>query len=416
MAGLVYDVVVIGGGPAGLAAAIKTTEYGLKTLVLEQGEKLGGITLQCIHPGFGIHYFKEDLTGPEFIYRFIKKIESLGVEYYTNAYVESIEYRSIMEKKISVIMPGRVLDITTKTIIYTTGARERHRYEINIPGANVSGVYTAGEAQAMMDLWGVMPGKRVVIVGSGDVGLIMARRFALEGARVEAVIEILPYPGGLTRNIVQCLKDYNIPLYLSHAVVEIKGRKRVEKVVVAKVNENLEPIPGTEREIECDTVVIAAGLIPQVRLLEKLGVPIDPATRGPIVNDYLETSIPGIFVAGNALVINDFVDYAVEQGEQAADGARLFIENKGIHTRKWRRIVKGRNIRLAVPHYVSGDKDVVLYARVKWPEDNVWFRIPETGRKLFMPKVRPAEMIRYVLAKDDILKTTDKITLEVSGQ
>lgn len=413
MTSLVYDTVVIGGGPAGLAAAIKTTELGLKTLVLEQGEVLGGITLQCIHPGFGVHYFKEDLTGPEFIYRFIKKVEDMGIEYYTSAYVESIEYVSLMEKKIRVLMPGKLLDIKAKTIVYAAGARERHRYEIGIPGSNVSGVYTAGEAQAMMDLWGVLPGKKIVIIGSGDVGLIMARRFALEGASVEAVVEILPYPGGLTRNIVQCLRDYGIPLYLSHAVTEIKGRRRVEKVVVTKVDDNLEPIPGTEKEVECDTVVIAAGLIPQVRLLEKLGVPIDPATRGPIVNDYLETSIPGIFVAGNALVINDFVDYAVEQGEEAARGAKLFIENKGIPAKKWRRLVKGRNIRLAVPHYVSGEKDVVVYARVKRPEDSVWLVFPETGKKIFLPKTRPAEMIRVILRKNEIPEKLDKITMEV---
>jgi len=408
-----YDVVVIGGGPAGLAAAIKAKEYGLRVLVIENRETLGGIPLQCVHPGFGLHYFKEDLTGTEFIYRFINKFLEMGIEYHTGAHVVSIEPFSDLEKRLTVVTSKGVLEITTTTIIYATGARERHPFEIGITGHRPAGVYTAGEAQTMMDIDGIMPGKEIVIVGSGDVGLIMARRFALEGAHVKAVIEIMPYPGGLMRNIVQCLQDFGIPLYLSHAVTRIEGTKRVEKVIVTKVDENLKPIPGTEKEIPCDTVIIAAGLVPYLKVLEKAGIIIDPATRGPVVNEYLETSIPGVFVAGNALVINDLVDYVVEQGELAAKGAYLYVQNKGIPTKKWKRIVKGRNIRLVTPHYISGDNDVILYARVQKPEEKVKLRFPEIDKEIKLPFVRPAEMLRIKLKKEELARAKDKITMEV---
>ncbi|MCC6056461.1 MAG: FAD-dependent oxidoreductase, partial [Desulfurococcaceae archaeon] len=291
--------------------------------------------------------------------------------------------------------------------------RERTIFEIGVVGDRPDGIYTAGEAQTMMDIYGVLPGKDIVIIGSGDVGLIMARRFALEGARVKAVIEIMPYPGGLMRNVVQCLIDYSIPLLLSHIALRVVGKKRVEKVVVARVDENLRPIPGTEFEIECDTIVIAAGLRPYVDLLEKLGVAMDPATGGPIVNELLETSMPGVFVAGNALVINDLADYVVEQGEKAAEGAKIFIENRGIPTEEWKPVKKGRNIRLAVPHYVSGKRDVIILARVAKPEQRVFVELPEVGYKVFHMAVRPAEMIRLDLGKDILSKAEKSITIEV---
>lgn len=408
-----YDVVVIGGGPAGLAAAIKARELGLKVLLIENREFIGGIPIQCVHPGFGLHYFKEDFTGTEFIYRFIEKFNEMNIEYYTNAHVLEIISHSYRHKILKVVTEKGLLNIVTKTVIYATGARERHVFEIGITGHRVAGIYTAGEAQTMMDIYGIMPGKEIVIVGSGDVGLIMARRFTLEGAHVKAVIEIMPYPGGLIRNVVQCLEDFGIPLYLSHAVTRIEGRKRVEKVIITKVDENLRPVPGTEKELKCDTVVLAAGLVPYLRVIEKAGVIIDPATRGPVVNSYLETSVPGVFVAGNALVINDLVDYVVEQGEEAAIGAYEFIKNEGLPSMKWKKIVKGRNIRLVVPHYVSDVKDVMIYARVKKPEENVRLRFPEIGKEIRLPFVRPSEMIRIRLKKEDIAKAGDKITMEV---
>ncbi|ALM76032.1 NAD(P)/FAD-dependent oxidoreductase [Thermococcus barophilus] len=408
-----YDVVVIGGGPAGLAAAIKSKELGLRVLLIENREFIGGIPIQCVHPGFGLHYFKEDLTGTEFIYRFIEKFNEMGIEYYTNAHVLEIIPYSYRHKILKVVTERGIHEIIAKTVIYAAGARERHLFEIGITGHRVAGIYTAGEAQTMMDIYGIMPGKEIVIVGSGDVGLIMARRFTLEGAHVKAVIEIMPYPGGLTRNVVQCLEDFGIPLYLSHAVTRVEGKKRVERVIVTEVNENLKPIPGTEKIIECDTVVIAAGLVPYLKVIEKAGVIIDPTTKGPVVNSYLETTVPGIFVAGNALVINDLVDYVVEQGEEAAIGAYEFIKNEGLPAIKWKKIVKGRNIRLVVPHYVSETRDVMIYARVKKPEENVRLRFPEIGKEIKLPFVRPSEMIRIRLRKEEIAKAKDKITMEV---
>ncbi|MEM0282621.1 MAG: FAD-dependent oxidoreductase, partial [Desulfurococcaceae archaeon] len=411
-----YDTVVIGGGPAGIAAAIKATELGLKTILIENRDLLGGIPLQCVHPGFGLHYFKEDLTGTQFITRLLDKLEKLKVEYMLKAHVHSIEYLDYNKKIVNVITPQGVMRILTKTIIYTTGARERHIYEIGVVGDRPDGIYTAGEAQTLMDIYGILPGREIVIIGSGDVGLIMARRFALEGAKVKAVVEILPYPGGLMRNVIQCLRDFNIPLLLGHTVVKVIGKRRVEKVLVAKVDENFKPIPGTEFEIPCDTVVLSVGLRPYLNVLEKLGLHIDPATGGPVVNDYLETNIPGVFVAGNALVINDLVDYAVEQGELAAEGAKIFVENNGIPTKNWKIVEKGRNVRLVVPQIISGEKDVIVYARVSNPEKNVYVEIPELGFRLFNYGVRPAEMIRLKLRKDMFSKIgadINKITLEV---
>lgn len=392
-----YDVVVIGAGPAGIAAAVKSRKLGLNTVIIENRDILGGIPLQCIHPGFGIHYFGVDLTGCEFIQRLIDEMSKNVVDYVLNGYVYSIDIYSYNEKLVTVVTPKGIYRIEAKTIIYTAGARERHLFELNIFGDRPDGIYTAGEAQTLMDLYGVLPGKDIVIIGSGDVGLIMARRFALEGANVRAVIEIMPYPGGLMRNVVQCLKDFNIPLYLSHSVIEIIGRNRVEAVKVAKVDENLKLIKGTEFILPCDTVVIAAGLIPNIDLLEKVGVAVDPRSRGPIVNEYLETSIPGIFVAGNALVINDLVDYAAEQGELAAEGAKTFIDNNGIPTKDWIKIDVGRNIRFIVPHYVSGERDVIVYSRVQRPESNTYFSINSFRIKMF--NVRPAEMIRIKIPR-----------------
>ncbi len=409
-----YDILVMGGGPAGLAAAVKAAELGLRPLLIEARDRLGGVPLQCIHPGFGIHYFREDRTGPEFVHRFISKAEGLGIPTLLNAHVLRAEYVSPARKVLEVIAPEGTRVVEAPTLIYAVGARERSRYEIGVGGPNPAGVMTAGEAQTLMDVYGVLPGKRVLIVGSGDVGLIMARRFALEGAEVVGVVEILPYPSGLPRNVQQCLLDYGIPLYLRHAVVSIKEEGgRVSAAVVAEVGEDLRPVPGTEEVIGCDTVIIAAGLVPRASTIKRMGAAIDPRTGGPYVNEWLETSLPGVFAAGNALIINDYVDYAVEQGELAAEAAKAYIEGGySLPTAGEGRVRLGRNVRLAIPQYVSGSRDALFYGRVSFPEDSVILRIKGTPYKLPLIKAVPAVMFR-ARVRAEVLREVAEPVLEV---
>ncbi|MEM4501509.1 MAG: FAD-dependent oxidoreductase [Thermofilaceae archaeon] len=405
------DVVVVGGGPAGMAAAIKAAELGLEPVIVESRPVLGGVLTQCIHPGFGSLYFREELTGPEFAYRLTDKLDSLGVKRLLGAHVRLIESPSPDEKRVVAVTQEGLVEIRGRALIYAAGARERHQHEAGILCGSIAGVFTAGEAQVLMDVLGMLPGREVVIVGAGDVGMIMARRFALEGAKVKAVVGVQPYPGGHARNYVQCLRDFNVPLLLGYAVREIRGRDRVEKVVVAKVDENLRPIRGSELEISCDAVVLAVGLTPRVDLLERVGVPIDPATRGPVVDDYFGTLVPGIFAAGNALIVNDLVDYVVEQGEEAAGGAKVFLENGCLPAYKWIRVVKGRNVRLAVPHRVSGEKDAVFYLRVERPESNVVLEIPEIRFRMKLRHVKPAVMIRVKLSRWVLQRAKEAETL-----
>jgi NADPH-dependent 2,4-dienoyl-CoA reductase/sulfur reductase-like enzyme len=409
-----YDVIVIGGGPAGLSAATRAVEKGLKTMLLENREMLGGIPLQCIHTGFGVHCLKEDLTGTEFIARLIDRAERLGVESLVRTHVLSINIESLREKTVYAVSPKGLLKIRVKAIIYAAGARERHQFEVGLTGDRPDGVYTAGEAQALMDVYGVLPGRRIVILGSGDVGLIMARRFVMEKAEVKAVIEALPYPGGLTRNVVQCLQDFDIPLYLSHMVREVRGHDRVEKVVVTRVNGEMKPVEGSEFEVECDTLIVSAGLRPDIDLLEKMGVKTDPATGGPVVNEFYETSLPLVFTAGNALVINDLVDYDVEQGEAAATFASKLLENYETPSLNWRQVYRGRNIRLVVPQLVSGKMSVLFYARVQYPENNVNVTIRETGFKRRLLRVKPGEMIRMKVPVEELAGLNgEKLIFEV---
>ncbi len=396
------DVVVVGGGPAGMAAAARAAELGLDVLMVDEGERLGGILPQCIHPGFGVHYLGEELTGPEFAQRLASRVEDAGVDVLLEAHVPEVRWISHAEKGVRVLSPGFSGEVRTGAVIYAAGARERHRFEIGIHGDRVAGVYTAGEAQTMMDVYGILPGRRVLVVGSGDVGMIVARRFALEGAEVVGVVEIMPYPGGLTRNVVQCLEDFDIPLLLSHRVVAVKGRGRVEKAVLVRVDEGLRDIPGTETEVECDTVVVSAGLVPRVEVLRELGALIDPATGGPMVNDRLETTVPGVFAAGNALVINDLVDHAAEQGEQAAEGAAEFLRRGGIPATDWVKLRPGEGVKLTVPQLLSGERDVWIYLRVTRPVRNARLSLRGAGREVRLPVVRPAEMVRVKLMAGEV--------------
>ncbi|MGQ4914192.1 MAG: NAD(P)/FAD-dependent oxidoreductase [Candidatus Asgardarchaeia archaeon] len=404
------DLAIIGGGPAGLAAAIKAKELGIgNVLILERDNQLGGILPQCIHSGFGLHYFGKDLTGPEFAERLINRVNELGIEAKLNTMV--IELNN--DKTIIAVNPtDGLLKIKPKAVILAMGCRERSRSAIQLPGTRPAGIFTAGTAQRLINIEGYLPGKEVVILGSGDVGLIMARRFTLEGAKVKAVAEIMPYPGGLPRNVVQCLEDFGIPLYLSHTVIDIKGKNRVESVTIAKVDKNFKPIPGTEKEIKCDTLVLSVGLIPENELSKGAGVEIDPRTGGAFVDENLQTNIQGIFACGNVLVVYDLVDYVVESAEIAAQGAKEYLENGKLPESKIK-VEHDKTIRFVVPHYVSGQKDVIFVMRVSEPMENVKLMIEELGIKITQPHVVPSEMIRLKLSRKLISKAKDKITFRI---
>ena len=320
------DLVIIGGGPAGLAAAIEARRRGVENLlILERDSELGGILNQCIHNGFGLHTFKEELTGPEYADRFIRQAQELGIPYKLNTMVLDLA----ADKTVTAMnRTDGLFQLHPKAVVLAMGCRERPRGALNIPGYRPAGIFTAGTAQRLVNMEGYLPGRKVVILGSGDIGLIMARRMTLEGAEVQVVAELMPYSGGLKRNIVQCLDDYGIPLKLSHTVVDIQGKERVEGVTLARV-ENGKPVPGTEEHYDCDTLLLSCGLLPENELSRAAGVQLSPVTGGPAVNESLETSIPGVFAAGNVLHVHDLVDYVSEEAGAAGAHAAAYIQSAG---------------------------------------------------------------------------------------
>ena len=319
-----YDIVIIGGGPAGLAAAAAAKKEGVDSiLILERDTQLGGILNQCIHNGFGLHTFKEELTGPEYAQRFIDQVEELKIEYKLNTMVMDIT----PDKQITAMnRTDGLFHIQAKAIVLAMGCRERSRGALNIPGYRPAGIYSAGTAQRLVNIEGFMPGREVVILGSGDIGLIMARRMTLEGAKVKVVAELMPYSGGLKRNIVQCLDDFGIPLKLSHTVVDIKGKERLEGITLAAVDDKGKPIPGTEEEYTCDTLLLSCGLIPENEISRSIGVDMEPVTSGPIVNESLETSVEGVFACGNVLHVHDLVDFVSEEAAAGGRNAAAYVK------------------------------------------------------------------------------------------
>ena len=412
------DVLIIGAGPAGVAAGIGARREGAeKVIVLERDWDLGGILQQCIHPGFGLRTFKEELTGPEYMHRFIQQAHEAGVEFRTNTMVFQIDkdtntvWTMNKERGIEALNPS--------AIVLTMGCRERPLGAIRIPGTRPAGIYTAGTAQRFVNMEGYMPGKRAVILGSGDIGLIMARRMIWEGAEVEGVYEVMSWPGGLRRNIAQCLDDYGIPFHLRTTVTKIHGQDRLEGVTVAEVDEHMTPVKGTERFVACDTLLLAIGLIPENELSRMAGVDIHPVTGGPVVNDLLQTTNPAIFAAGNVVIVYDLVDNVSDEGLIAGAGAAKFAAGKIPADAKRIPVKGGQNVRLYSPQFVTCEADSTIFMRVTHPVEQACrvFAVADDGTELYSQRLRyarPGEMNEVKLKADNLkAMSLNEITIDI---
>lgn len=417
-----YDLVIVGGGPAGLAAAASAKRNGIDSIIiLERDHELGGILNQCIHNGFGLHTFKEELTGPEYAGRFIDQVEELKIEYKLNTMVMDIRGDKVVT---AMNREDGLFEIKARAIILAMGCRERPRGALNIPGYRPAGIYSAGTAQRLVNIEGFMPGREVVILGSGDIGLIMARRMTLEGAKVKVVAELMPFSGGLKRNIVQCLDDFGIPLKLSHTVVDIDGKERVKGITLARVDSTGKPVPGTEEYYACDTLLLSCGLIPENELSRNMGVDIEPITNGPSVNESLETNIEGVFACGNVLHVHDLVDFVSEEASAAGKNAAKYIKNGGKAVEVSHETVAlcpEGIVRYTVPKTLNVermDDEITVRFRVGAVQKNccisTYFDDERVMRRK-RPVVAPGEMEEVKLKKEKLLEYPDlkKITFKV---
>ena len=406
-----HSIVVVGGGPAGMAAAVAAYDRGVKDVVILDREPcLGGILQQCIHNGFGLHKLGQELTGPEYAAVFAKMVQERNIPVYYEATVTNVS----PDRIVTAQSRKGILKIQAEAVILAMGCRERSRGALNISGSRPAGVYSAGTAQKLMNCEGYMVGKKVVILGSGDIGLIMARRMSLEGAKVEAVCELMPYSGGLTRNIVQCLEDFGIPLYLSTTVAQIHGNKRLEGVTIAQVDENRQPIEETKRFIPCDTLLLSVGLIPENELTRACGIPMDPVTGGALVDDICQTQIPGIFACGNVLQVHDLVDYVSEEAERAGIGAADLILN-GTASAESLSTKPGNGVRYVIPQNVrKTDGDVSLFLRVTQPFGKVKFTVTSGNEVLTVAKrlkAAPGEMEKLTIKAEMLKQATEPIVV-----